>query len=168
MSEEIRGELQAYYEHAFPAHESAQISDLVSLSTGWECDVYAFDAEVGPAAERLRERLIVRIYLGDDAYDKSAREFRGMSKLHKAGYPVPEVLKLERGDSPFGKPFVIMERIDGRTMSSVLSSASAKKRRELMTMFCQLLVRLPAAVDYPLGLSYHERPGAKRWNSLGD
>ena len=43
-----------------------------------------------------------------------------MHKLYQAGYPVPQVLHLEQETSPFGKPFVIMERVDGRPMGTVV------------------------------------------------
>ena len=104
--------------------------------------MYSFAVEHGPAGKRRREELILRIYPGDDAHDKSAREFHGMSQLHKAGYPVPQVLILERENSPFGKPFVIMEKIEGQVLWPLLSRSPEEKKRELLTLFCKLFVQL--------------------------
>jgi aminoglycoside phosphotransferase (APT) family kinase protein len=135
--------LQGYCESAFPAWQDVRVGELASISEGWESDIYSFDLEHGA---RAREGLILRIYPGDDAREKSAREFQGMRRLHQAGYPVPEVLVLERDRSPFGKPFVIMERIEGRMLWPVMfdPSVAGEMQRELLTLFCELFVQLHA------------------------
>jgi aminoglycoside phosphotransferase (APT) family kinase protein len=142
MSDEIQSQLQAYCVRAFPSRQGVQVNGLASVSAGWESDVYSFDVEHGPPEARQREGLILRIYPGDDAHAKSAREFRGMHHLHEAGYPVPRVLLLEREDSPFGRPFVIMERIAGRVLWPILFNAPERRQQELLTQFCELFVRL--------------------------
>jgi aminoglycoside phosphotransferase (APT) family kinase protein len=134
--------LQAYYARAFPDKQRVQINDLVNINAGWESEVYSFDVEHGPPGQRWRDELILRIYPGDDAQVKSAREFQGMSRLHAVGYPVPQVLLLEREDSPFGKPFVIMERVEGQVLWPILFSSPEGKQRELLTLFCELFVQL--------------------------
>ena len=142
MGDEMQSRLQAYCESAFPARPGVQVSGLVSISAGWENDVYAFVVEHGSDGELRREELILRIYPGDDAHDKSAHEFYGMSQLRKAGYPVPQVLLLERESSPFGKPFVIMEKIAGQDMWPLLFDSPLEKQQELLTQFCKLFVQL--------------------------
>ena len=142
MNDNLQTRLQAYYARAFPTRQGVQVSDLTSISAGWESDMCSFVVEYGPARERWREELILRIYPGDDAHDKSAREFHGMSQLYKVCYPVPQVLILEREDSPFSKPFVIMERIKGQVLWPLLSNSPEEKRRELLTLFCKLFVQL--------------------------
>jgi len=133
MSDDMQNHLQTYCATAFPTRQEVQVTDLTTISSGWESDIYSFAVEHGPAGGRRREELILRIYPADDAYDKSRREFHGMSQLHKAGYPVPQVLILEREHSPFGKPFVIMERIEGRVLWSLLvSSIEGAKWRDLI------------------------------------
>ncbi len=141
-NDNMQNRLQAYYARAFPARQGVCVSDLTSISAGWESDMYSFAVEHGPAGERRREELILRIYPGDGAHDKSAREFHGMSQLHRVGYPVPQVLALERENSPFGKPFVIMEKIEGQVLWPLLSRSPKEKQRELLTLFCELFVQL--------------------------
>jgi len=157
MSDDMQSRLQTYCAAAFPTRQEVQISDLTAISSGWESDVYSFAVEYGPAGERRREDLILRIYPGDDAYDKSRHEFHAMSQLHKAGYPVPQVLVLERENSPFGKPFVIMERIKGRVLWPLLFGSTRRKRRELLTLFCKLFVQLHALEWRPFDRVYSER-----------
>jgi aminoglycoside phosphotransferase (APT) family kinase protein len=150
MGGDMQRRLQIYCEHAFPAKQGVRVSDLTSISAGWESDIYSFDVEHGSAENRWREALVLRIYPGDDAYEKSAREFHGMRQLHTAGYPVPQVLILERDNSPFdtaqgrpfGKPFVIMERIEGEMLWPLLFGSTGERQQALLTQFCGLFVQL--------------------------
>jgi aminoglycoside phosphotransferase (APT) family kinase protein len=142
MNDDLQSQLQAYCVRAFPSRQGVRVSGLASVSAGWESDVYSFDVEHGPPGARRREELILRIYPGDDAHAKSAREFRGMRHLHEAGYPVPRVLLLERENSPFGRPFVIMERVEGRVLWPILFNAPGRRQQELLAQFCELFVRL--------------------------
>jgi len=144
MEDEVQSRLLSFYEKRFPSRANIRISALTKISDGWESEVYPFTLEYGEAAERTHEDLILRIYPGDYAPQKAAREFNGMKKLHELGFPVPEVLILELDDSPFGKPFVIMEKIDGRLMGAVINELPDEKKRELITLFCRMFVELHA------------------------
>jgi aminoglycoside phosphotransferase (APT) family kinase protein len=134
--------LQDTIVRALPDRTNATVSDLASLSVGWESDVYAFDLASGPPDARQREALVLRVYPGADAHTKSAREFHGMRQLFAAGYPVPRVLALERDASPFGKPFVIMERVAGEMMWSPLFRSPEPRQSALLGLLCELFVRL--------------------------
>ena len=138
----MQSHLQAYCTRRFPTRPGLQVKDLVSITAGWENEVYAFDLEYGPPEARRCDPLILRIYPGDHAERKSAHEFHSMQKLHDAGYPVPYVHFVEQTDLPFEKPFVIMDRIEGRVMGLILASAPEWEKRDLRTLFCELLVRL--------------------------
>ena len=142
MSDALQSQLQAYYTRAFPAKQGVQISNLASITGGMDHEMYAFDVAYGPAGAREHEGLVLRIYPRDNAYATSAHEFHGMRRLHEAGYPVPQVLLLERETSPFGKPFVMMERIEGHALGPLLFSAPEKQQRLLLTLLCALLARL--------------------------
>jgi aminoglycoside phosphotransferase (APT) family kinase protein len=142
MSDDVQSRLASYCTRAFPAKQEVRVTELAHISEGWESDMCSFTVESGPAGARQSEELILRIYPGQDAHDKSAREFRGMRLLHGAGYPVPQVLILERENSPFNRPFVIMERIKGQMLWPVLFGSPKEKQQELLTLFCKLFVRL--------------------------
>lgn len=135
-------QLQFYCNSAFPDHQDVRIIGLRSISAGWESDVYSFDIEHGPIGERRFRELILRVYPGNDANEKSKREFRGMEQLYKAGYPVPEVFILERDNLFFDGPFMIMERINGEGFWPILVGATGNRQKELLTLFCRLLVQL--------------------------
>lgn len=144
MTDDMRAHLLAYYTSAFSAHQNVSIGPLSSLSTGWETEVYAFEVEYGPAQARTAESLILRIYPGDDAQAKATHEYQSLRQLRQAGYPVPQVLALECDASIFGRPFVIMERVKGRTLWALLcgSTGDSEAQRRHLALFCQLFVRL--------------------------
>ena len=136
--------LQTYFAATFPERLSPVVSGLVSINTGWESEVYAFSAAWGPPARRTREELILRLYPGNDAYEKSGREHRALALLHTAGYPVPRIDRLERDASPFRKPFLIMERVPGQPMWHSMFHSAPWRRKRLLRLFCGLFVRLHA------------------------
>src|SRR5439155_15941227 len=122
--------------------------DLRAISDGWENEVYSFALAEEAAAGPAREELILRIYPGSDAPRKSAREFDAMGRLHQVGFPVPRMLWLELDTAWLGRPFVIMERIDGRSADQVFQTSSAGRRQELLSLFVPLMVDLHA-LDWP-------------------
>ncbi len=144
MSEAIQEQLEAYIAGAVPQWRQARVTDLMSLSSGWECDVYSISVEHGFPDHRKREDLVLRVYQGSLAYEESAYEFQGMSVLHEAGYPVPRMILTERDRSPFGKPFTVMERIHGREMWPLMFPSPSEVIPEMLDLFVSLFVRLHA------------------------
>ncbi|MCD4848451.1 MAG: phosphotransferase [Candidatus Aegiribacteria sp.] len=134
----MRKVLQQFCRDSFPEFEDIRITEPESVSEGWESDVYAFDLEHGSPGDEVLREMILRVYPGNDAYEKSYREFHGMKKLHSAGYPVPDVFTLSRDQSPLGKPFMIMERITGQGMWHVLSSSTEERQMQILSEFCEL------------------------------
>jgi len=115
-----------------------QIQNLTKITNGWENEVYSFTAEYNDSDEDL----ILRIYPGDYAEHKSSREFNAIKKLYEAGFPVPKVYILEHDKSIFGKPFIIMEKINGRIGWKVIDESEGEERTRLVNQFCQILVDL--------------------------
>lgn len=73
MSDPLESQLQEYYTRAFPARQGVQVSNLARLTPGgMEHEMYFFDVAYGAAGERQHERLVLRLYSGDDAYTTSA------------------------------------------------------------------------------------------------
>lgn len=134
--------LQSWCEQHFADKRHLVVRSLRALTGGWENEVYAFDLEYGDTADRRTQPLILRIYPGDYAEMKARREFDAMRKLHKAAYPVPYVHSLEVSGSPFGKPFLIMERIEGELLRDRMVALPETDRAHLRANFCRLLVYL--------------------------
>ncbi|MGC9348451.1 MAG: phosphotransferase family protein [Anaerolineae bacterium] len=136
--------LQTYVKAVFPDRDQAQVADLHEISVGWESDVFAFDLVSGPSGDRAREPMILRVYPGVDAWEKSAREYDGLKRLLGVGYPVPRVFHLARESSPFGRPFLIMERVPGRPIWAETFHGPEPTRRAHFDLFIRLFVRLHA------------------------
>jgi aminoglycoside phosphotransferase (APT) family kinase protein len=141
---EVQGGLQAFYDSSGTGHRSPRVSDVVLLGSGFETDVFAFSLAGEAASTEEARDLVLRIYAGEGAAEKSAREFGAMARLREAGYPVPRVLARASDRSPLGRPFLIMERIHGVSLGSSYWSAQEDRRRESEASLCRLMVDLHA------------------------
>lgn len=126
----------------FPDAEQISIDEPTRISEGWETEIYSFDVLFESGGEHRRELLILRIFPGQGAGPQAAMEFNAMKRLHGVGYPVPAVLLVGGEDSPFGKPFILMERIDGKTLWSFMFQPETKNKQQLLDQFCGLVVQL--------------------------
>src|SRR5260370_3390100 len=106
---EVERGLQEFYGSGGTRQGSAGASGVTLLGSGYETDVFAYS--VGLDGDGAGEELVLRVYAGEGAAEKAAREFAAMGRLREAGYSVPRVLILQRDSSPVGRPFLIMERI---------------------------------------------------------
>lgn len=133
--------LLAYCRARLPSRP-AGIGGLRKITDGWESDVYSFSlaGELDGGGET--HGLILRLYSGQGGAAKCIREFRAMEWLHRVGYPVPQVLAYEPDASHLGRPFLIMERIEGRPLAAVMSVASPEVRRQWVERFCAMFVDL--------------------------
>ncbi len=141
MSEEIRARLEACYQQQ---DQDFQISDLTAITDGWETEVYSFSATL----RQQTEPLILRMYPGADAAAKCEHEANAILQLVQKGYPVPKVRLYQTDADRLGKPFLIMQKIDGRALGEVMREDTARQP-ELLTRFVQLLVDLHL-MDYTL------------------
>ena len=79
----------------------------------------------------------------DSYYGYGARnEFTIMNNLYREGFPVPKVLLFEENKKILGKPFIIMEFIEGRMFYQLIENSSLDKIPNLMKKFTELLVNL--------------------------
>ena len=132
---------------------------MARVGAGWETEIYSFDIEYWLAAQVRRKGLVVRLYPGDGASAKAAHEFRGMRQLYDSGYPVPRVLALEGDGSPLGRPFILMERIDGEILWPLLMNSTGGHQQQLLTLFCELFVRLHGWIGAPSSLTRRAATG---------
>jgi len=134
--------LAEYYNRQCPDRESLAISEVKEITMGWETELYSFDVEFREAGDLVREERVVRLYPGSSAAEKAAKEFKVMSRLFEAGYPVPEVFHLETDVETLGRPLIIMERIRGHNMREDFLKGSREELESLMIFFIKLLVDL--------------------------
>lgn len=104
--------LTQYYLQHQPQYRDPSIHlDWVNTQ-GWESEIYAYTLTVGPPNGRQTLPRVLRLLTG--AGMAGARdEYRVLSLLHQAGYPVPEVYALGSPSDGLGRPFIIMQRVEG-------------------------------------------------------
>lgn len=132
--------LLSYLQEHWPGGNALEVACLAKITSGWENEIYSF--QLLDTENDSKIDLVLRIYPGQDAQVKSCREFGIMDLLGKTGLPVPAVYLLEQSGSYFTQPFMIMERILGPSLRDLFSEANAEKRKELVTLFCQLFIDL--------------------------
>jgi aminoglycoside phosphotransferase (APT) family kinase protein len=142
MNLEIDSLLPVYLQSAFPERQGIQIEHIEDLTTGWESTIYALNLTFQKDGQRMQDEIVLRIYPGDYAAEKSRHEFQGMQLLHQAGYPVPRVHLIEENPTSIGKAFMLLDRIQGEVMWSLIDRSSQQQQRELLTQFCDLFLRL--------------------------
>lgn len=88
------------------------------------------------------------------------REFRVMNALKETSVPVPTVRWLEEDETILGRPFYIMDWLEGRVFSDcALEGVKPADRREMYLDTARTLARLHAARPDEIGLSDYGKPG---------
>ncbi len=134
--------LEEYYNKKYVNKKNLVISEVKEITMGWETELFSFIVVFEEAGHQVKEERVIRLYQGNWAAEKASREFRVMSYLFDAGYPVPKIFHLETDERVLDKPFIIMERITGHNMMDDLLRASEEERKSLMTLFIRLWVDL--------------------------
>ena len=151
----LQDRLEAYYHDL--VDPAVQIANLTPISDGWETEVYSFDAVwVGQ-----HDPVILRLYPGVKVVERCAHEFRALRGLHANGYPVPRVYYHETDAAVLGKPFLIMERINGRSLRSLMVE-DPTRHADWFTRFVQLMVDLHR-LDYRAVLGSDEDYDPVAW-----
>ena len=105
---------------------------------GWESEIYAFT--VVPDSPAIQQSMVLRLLTGASA-ETARDEFETLSRLHRAGYPVPEVVALGGAEDGFDAPFIIMQRIEGGNFSGRFPRSPGENiegLRAFVSLFVQL------------------------------
>ena len=132
----LADDLSRYIASRYP---SAVISDFNFLISGFESEVYTFRLQLSHSSQKY---YILRLFPGEDATKKLVREARGLSLLEQAGYPVPRLLLQETDPKILGKPFEIIDKLEGRVLWPLLASAESHQAGQLLARFGLLLAQL--------------------------
>jgi aminoglycoside phosphotransferase (APT) family kinase protein len=128
--------LSLYLVYRYP---DAVVSNFNFLIGGFESEIYTFQLQLPHSAQK---NYILRLFTGEGAREKLIREARGLSLLQKAGYPVPALLLQETEARILGKPFEIIDKLEGQALWPVLASAEAQQQARLLARFGLLLAQL--------------------------
>lgn len=88
------------------------------------------------------------------------REYRVMKALGPTGVPVPTVRWLEEDAAILGRPFYLMDWLDGRVFPDCsLAGVNPQERREMYLDTARTLARLHAVRPDQIGLADYGKPG---------
>ena len=89
----IRDRFEAWYHSLYPDRQGLAVSDVREITSGWETRLFYYVLKYTSNSSAHNDRLVARIFSG-----KGARYEHGiMSRLLRAGYPVPRVFEVDDG-----------------------------------------------------------------------
>ena len=111
MTAEERGEaVLAVLRRAGAFGDDARVTGMSQLEGGWSRHSYV----VTVADERAEHQLIVRARPPATPLDTDVeQEYRVYELLAESPVPIPRAYGIELGDTPFGGPFFVMDRLPG-------------------------------------------------------
>jgi aminoglycoside phosphotransferase (APT) family kinase protein len=136
---EFERKLPHFYQQRSDLSDPEVVLDWVN-DTGWESVIYAYSLTSGPAGDRRTERGVLRLLTGTD-FESAQREYRTLSFLHEADYPVPKVHGLGNDADGFGHPFILMQRIEGGDFAAGFPQTPEDDQtplRDFITLFRRL------------------------------
>jgi aminoglycoside phosphotransferase (APT) family kinase protein len=135
-------------QHRLAAYLGTEVTYLRILASGWETTVFEFVAGSCSSREHdlpVGRPLVLRCYQGSRGAEKGEREITIMRMLADIHYPLPRPYLFESDREAIGAPFLIMERLEGRSLFSVGSFPLAFKTFSLgFISFVRIQVRLHA------------------------
>jgi len=159
---EFLTQLSAYYQEKSDFLEPEINLERV-IDTGWESEIFIYTLTHGPQSARKSVKYALRLLIGAD-FPSAEGEYKTLARLHKAGYPVPQVFHLGKPGEVFERPFIIMQCIEGGQYAHWFPKTpqdDLSPLRGFVALFRQLhmvdwrpLVSNPNEIDPP-GLPYH-------------
>jgi len=142
----ISEKLEKYLRRYYPKYKHVNVSDLHSLAKGWETELFSFRFNYEKEEKKIEQQLILRMYPGTEQEEKTKWEYKVLTSLFNAGYPVPKAHILEFDEEILGKPFIIMDRILGEDLGELfLGAAEVNDQEEILhivNLLCKLFVEL--------------------------
>jgi aminoglycoside phosphotransferase (APT) family kinase protein len=143
--EQLKTDLRDYYIAQPIAGQDPHIENLTQLNSGWASDVYSFTLRYEEEGRMIDQKLILKAYANTaEGKDRALKERHALFKLRADRYPVPGVAAIEIDEEFIGRPFIIMEQVNGKLLWDAYQEADEEGRKELTRLFVGLLVDLHA------------------------
>ena len=127
FNEQSKKLLEIILSKHFPKRIQPSISDVEEISGGWETNIFSLRIHSKVSGAHTSDNLILRFFPGTNGATQAQKEFLVMQRLRELVLPVPKVELLVSENSPFGMPFIVMEKILGHTLANELQGASEEK-----------------------------------------
>lgn len=120
MSDKLKQQLQQWLQEKLPEKTALSISDFTSPQAGASNETLLFSIDYVENGQQQTRGLVARLEQGGEGifpgYDLEL-QYNTMARLRDTQVKVPIMLGLEMDAGVLGKPFYIMERLDGRYMA---------------------------------------------------
>lgn len=134
-------DLLTYLNGQNPNNTGLNIQAIKRLKSGWAGDIYSFHLL---STDRAIDRnLILKIYSATETGIYSIeRESKALKVLRREGLPVPQLFYSDTSLKYLGRPFIIMESIQGNLMWDEYTAADESRKTVLEKTFAGLLFHL--------------------------
>jgi len=152
--QDLKQRLEEYLKSKFPQRRELSVSGINKLSGGLSYDTYMFAASWQEAGECLSETLVIQIepeYGLVPPYDVR-RQYELMRRVHGTEVPVPKACWLETDSDVLGRPFLVMEEIEGERLDITYRS-HMEYQVQLRNDFVEAAVKIHGLDWQAVGLS---------------
>ncbi len=117
---ELRDRLSQWLQAKLPGAQQLEISEFTSPEAGASNETLLFSATWMEDGERVERGLVARLKPLEQgifpSYDLGL-QYHAMDALAGSGVPVPAMVALEEDEAVLGRPFYVMERVEGRYLA---------------------------------------------------
>ena len=162
-TQDMKQRLEAYLKARFPQREELSVVEMQRMPVGVSYETYLFTASWKERGDTASESLVIRMepeYGPVPPYDVRP-QYEVLKSVHGSGVPVPKVHWLEMDSNALGRPFFVMDKIEGTTLTSSFSRA-LEHREQLTKDYVSILATLHALDRETLGLSTLDAPANER------
>ncbi len=168
-TDETRDALSAYYQDRRGSVKPVEITDVAPLEGGRQHEMYCFNLVEGKGKKVRIQPSVLRLYDGATAGENAEYEYKIMEKLGPSDVPVPKVFVLEQDERYLGRPFIVMEKVEGEELGSFVdrrvqadpSGFPSKERPMWISRLAALLASVHGLDRQTLGLDFLKFP---RWS----
>lgn len=134
--------LMSFLRENFLFWNNISIKELENITTGWETQIYAFNVYyTDEKGSSINKPMIIRIYRGKNGKSSAKSEYQTFSTIKQAGYSVPEIYGISLENEFIENPFLIMQKIEGKTLGALIRE-NPDKFEDYLIIFSQLFVKL--------------------------
>jgi aminoglycoside phosphotransferase (APT) family kinase protein len=162
-SDAIAPRLQAFLEKETGGSVKVEVVGHLAGGASRAAIALLLDVAAGPA--RGKVGAVLRLDLGGKIFEESLereQEFRVIERAAAGGVPVPKPLWRSADPSVLGRPFLILERVEGETIGRRIVQLPELRgaRKELPAQMGRALAQIHALDPRPLDFLPRPKPGA--------